>query len=97
MSPLKKSATKKSSKRPHTSSDAFQDDDANMAYNNYYKRVPIILERIVELKSLKHTFILEVFKERIWTKLLNPMGNVHAEIIREFYANASMEGDRMNY
>ena len=46
----------------------------------------------MDLESLKGTFILEVFKERTWTKLLNPMGNVYKEIIREFYANAIMEG-----
>ena len=67
-----------------------------MAYNDQYKRAPIILERTVELKSLEGTFILDMFKERIWTKLLNPMVNVYEEIIWEFYANAIMEGDRIN-
>ena len=66
-----------------------------MAYNNYYKRALIILERFVELETLENTFILEVFKERTWTKLLNPVRNVYAEVIREFYANAIMEGDRI--
>ena len=47
----------------------------------------------MELESLEHTFILEVFKERMWTKLLNPMGNVHAKIIREFFSNVIVEGD----
>ena len=87
MSPLKSSATKKSSKRQHTSSNAFRNDDVVMA--------PIILERTVELESLQHTFIPEVFKERTWTKLLNPMGNFHAKIIREFFSNAVVEGDRI--
>ena len=31
----------------------------------------------------------------MWTKLLNPMGNVHAKIIREFFSNAVIEGDRI--
>ena len=48
MSPLKKSAIKKSTKCQRTSSDAFRNDDADMAYNNNYKRAPIILERIVD-------------------------------------------------
>jgi len=67
-----------------------------MAYNDHYKRAPIILERTMELKSLEGTFIPGVFKERTWTKLLNLMGNVYEEIIREFYANAIVEGDRIN-
>ena len=49
----------------------------------------------MELESLENNFIPEVFKERTWTKLLNPMRNVHAEIIREFFANAVVEGDRI--
>ena len=62
-----------------------------MAFNDYYKRATVIVERTVALETLENTFIPEVFKERKWTKLLNPMGNVYAEIIREFYANAIVE------
>ena len=54
------------------------------------------MERTVELESLEHTFIPEVFKERMWTKLLYPMGNVHAELISEFFANAIVEGGCIN-
>ena len=50
----------------------------------------------MELESLEHTFIPEVFKERMWTKLLYPMGNVHAELISEFFANAIVEGGCIN-
>ena len=67
MSPIKKKATKKSSKRPCTSSDTFQNDDANMAFLDHYKHALIILERSVDLESLEGTFILDVFKERTWT------------------------------
>ena len=95
MSPHKSAAKNKSSKHQCISSDAFRNDDADMAYNDYYKRASIIMERTVELESLEHTLILEVFKERTWTKLLNPIGNVHVEIIREFFSNAIMEGDHI--
>ena len=54
------------------------------------------MERVVQMETLENTSILEVFKERTWTKLLNPSGNVFAEIIREFFANATMEGDHIN-
>ena len=66
-----------------------------MAFNNYYKRAPIILERVVELEALENTFISKVFKERTWTKLLNPVGNVYAKVISKFYANVVMEGDHI--
>ena len=67
-----------------------------MAFNNHYKRAPIILERTMDLESLEGTFILEVFKLRTCSKLLNLMGKVYEEIIREFYANAIVERDHIN-
>ena len=42
------------------------------------------------------TCILEVFKERRWTKLLNPSEVVYLEIIKEFFLNASVDGDHIN-
>ena len=96
MSSIKKKATKKPLKHPHTSLDLFQNDSANMAFNDHYKRAPIILERTVDLKSLEGTFIPEVFKERTWTKLLNPMGNVYEDVIWEFFNNAIVEGNHIN-
>ena len=56
------------------------------------------MERVVAMETLENTFISKVFRERTWTKtkLLNPSGNVYAEIIREFVANAIVEGERIN-
>ena len=81
----------------HISSDSFRNDDADMAFNDHYKWAPIILERTVDLDSLEGTFILDVFKGGTWTKLLNPRGDVFEIIIREFFANAIVEGDHINY
>ena len=81
MSPIKKKATKKSLKSPHTPWDSFRNDNANMAFLDHYKRAPIVLERVVDLKSLEGTFISNVFKERTWTKLLIPLGDVFEDII----------------
>ena len=96
MSPLKKKATKKSSKHPCISSDSFRNDNASMAFLDHYKRAPIVLERSVDLESLKGTFILDMFKERTLTKLLNLMGDVFEDIIHEFFANAIVGGDHIN-
>ena len=38
----------------------------------------------------------DVLKERTWTKSLNLMGDMFEDIIREFFANAIMEGDHIN-
>ena len=64
-----------------------------MKYNDCYKGATIIIERVVHLESLEGTFILKVFKERTWTKLLNPIEVVYSEIIREFFSNAAVDGD----
>ena len=66
-----------------------------MNYNDCYKGATIIIERVVHLESLEGTFILEVFKERTWTKLLNLVEVVYSEIIREFFFNAVVDGDRI--
>ena len=66
-----------------------------MKYNDCYKDKTIIMERVVQLESLEGTFIPEVFKERTRTKLLNSVGVVYLEIIKEFFSNAIMDGDRI--
>ena len=42
------------------------------------------------------TSIPDMFKERTWTKLLNPSGNVSSEIIKDFFSNASVDGVHNN-
>ena len=56
----------------------------------------IMVEKGVDLESLESTFILKVFRERTWTKLLNPSGDMYDCIIKEFFANAFMEDDHLN-
>ena len=97
MSPTKHSTSKKSSKRARMDSDNFKFVEADMAYNNCYKRAMIIMERVVKLETVKDTCIPEVFKEWTWTKLLNPSGVVYSEIVKEFFSNASVERDHINY
>ena len=96
MAPTKHAATKKpSSKDARTDSDHFKSVDADMKYNDCYKEATIIMERVVHLESLEGAFILEVFKERTWTKLLNAVEVVYSKIIWEFFSNAAVNGDRI--
>ena len=67
-----------------------------MSYNDFYKKATIIMERLVRMETLENTAILEISKERTWTKLLNPSGNVYAELIWEFFTNATVDGDHIN-
>ena len=96
MAPTKHAATKRpTSKRARTDSDNFKSAEANMKYNDCYNKATIIMERVVQLESLKDTFIPEMFKERTWTKLLNPIKVVYLEIIKEFFSNAIVDRDRI--
>ena len=74
MSPLKKSATKKSSKRPRTSANSFWSDDVDMAFNDHYKRAPIILERTVDLRVLKSHFHFGSVQGKDVFKVVEPDG-----------------------
>ena len=96
ISPTKHSATKKSSKRARTNSDNFKSIEADLKYNDCYKKATIIMERVVKLDTLKNTCILEVFKKRMWTKLLNLSGVVYSKIIKEFFSNVNVERDHIN-
>ena len=55
------------------------------------------MEKVVQMESLKDTFILKVFKDRTCTKLLNPSGVVYLGIIKEFFSNANVEENHINY
>ena len=97
MSPTKHSTSKKpTSKRARIDSDNFKSMEADLKYNDCYKRATIIMERVVKLDTLEDTCILAMFRERTWTKLLNPVGVVYSEIISEFFSNVSVEGDNIN-
>ena len=98
MSPTKHVAPRRSSsKHARTDSDNFRSAEADMKYNDCYKDKKIIMERIIQMESLQDTFIPEVFKDRTWTKLLNPSGVMYSEIIKEFFSNASIEENHINY
>ena len=97
MSPTKHSAPKRpTSKRARMDFDNFKSVEANLKDNDCDKKAMIIMEKVVKLDTLEDTFIPEVFKERMWTKLLNLVGVVYSDIIKEFFSNASVEGDHID-
>ena len=94
MSPTKHSALKRpTSKHACTDFDNFRFIEADLKYNNCFKRATIIIEKAIKLDTLEDTCIPTMFRERMWTKLLNLVGVVYSEIIKEFFSNASVEGD----
>ena len=97
MSLTKRSAPKRPTlKRARTDSNNFKSIEADLKYNDCYKRATIIMERVVKLDTLEDICIPAMFKERTWTKLLNPVGVVYLEIIKEFFSNANVERDHID-
>ena len=66
MAPTKHAATKKpSSKRARTDFDHFKSAEADMKYNDCYKDKTIIMERVVQLESLRALSSLRCSKKEI--------------------------------
>ena len=98
MSPAKHSTPKRpTSKRACTDFDNFKSFETDLKYNDCYKKATIIMEGIVKLDTLEDTCIPAVFSERTWIKLLNLVRVVYLEIINEFFSNASVEGDHIDF
>lgn len=96
MSPLKKTTAKKPLKRQRFEEDRFRNRDAIEAFSKDYKDVVIIVQREVDLPSLKSIFIPDVFKNCTWAPLLTGSVDVHHILVWEFFSNAVMEGDHLN-
>ena len=65
MSPTKHSAPKRpTSKHARTDFDNFKSVEADLKYNNCYKRATIIMEMVVKLDTLEDTCIPVMFRER---------------------------------
>ena len=77
----KKKVAKKYSKCLRFDDKLFRSRDAFEAHTNFFSSAVIIVEREVNLDSLSQSFILEVFKDRTWTKLLNRSTNVWDPVI----------------
>ena len=96
MSPGKKTTAKKPLKRQRYEEDCFRDRDAFKAFSEYYKDAIIIVEREVDLPSLKGTFIPNVFRDHTWAPLLTGSLDVHYILVRKFFSNAIVEGKHLN-
>ena len=97
MSSTKHLAPKRpTSKCARTNFDNFRFVEADLKYNDCYQKATIIMERIVKLDTLQDTCIPTMFRERTWTKLLNPFRVVYSKIIKEFFSNASVERDHID-
>ena len=96
MSPRKKTIAKKPLKGQRYEEHQFRNRDAFEAFSVFYKDAVIIVEREVDLPSLENTCIPDVFKECTWAPLLTGSVDVHHVLVREFFSNVVVKGDRLN-
>ena len=66
-------------------------------YTQFYLEAPIIQERFMDLVYFKDTFTPSCFQDRGLDKLLSDLPGVCEPLIREFYANAILREDEINY
>ena len=97
MTPKKKTTTHCADKRKKMDNTRFRSTKHFERYNQFYEKAPIIQERFVDLVDLKDYFIPGCFQDRGWEKLLGDLPRVCEPLIREFYANAILREDEINY
>ena len=97
MTPKKKTIAHHAEKRKKMDNTWFHSTKHFERYNQFYEKAPIIQERFVDLVDLKDYFIPGCFQDRGWDKLLCDLPGVCEPLICEFYANAILREDEINY
>ena len=74
----------------------FKSYAAFQTLENYFRDTTPIVERVVNQPSLHETNILIWFATKDWKFLLFDLVVAYVNMVREFYANAIVEGDELN-
>lgn len=64
-------------------------------FENYFREAPLLVERAVEQASLLDTKILMWFATKDWNYLLSNFDDAYENMVKEFYANAIVEGEEL--
>ena len=93
----KKTSAQCGDKRKHMDETRFHSILHFERYNQHFVKAPIIQEWFMDLVDIKDYFILSCFVERGWEKLLSDLPGVCEPLIWEFYANAILREDVIDY
>ena len=85
--------TRSSSKR--FDPDRFRSYAAYQSYENFFLHATPLLERALDQSSLHDTDIPKWFAHKDWNYLLSDPDDAYEELVKEFYANAIVEGDEL--
>ena len=68
---------------------------AFQTHEKYFKDVKPLLERALDQLSLSDTDIPKWFATKDWNYLLSTLDDAYENLVKEFYANAIVEGDEL--
>ena len=64
-------------------------------FENNFREAPLVVERAVEQASLLDTKIPTWFATKYWNYLLSNFDDAYENMVKEFYANAIVEGEEL--
>ena len=73
----------------------FRSYAAFQTHENYFKEATPLIERAVDQPSLYDTKIPIWFATKDWNYLLSNLDDAYVNMVKEFYANAIVEGDEL--
>ena len=75
--------------------DKFRSYAAFQNYENYFREALLLVERAVKQASLLETKIPKWFATKDWNYLLSNLDDAYENMVKEFYANAIVEGEEL--
>ena len=75
--------------------DLFRSYAAFQTYTSQFRDAPLLVERAVDQPSLLDTNIPIWFATKDWNFLLSNLEDAYENLVKEFYANASVEGEEI--
>ena len=75
--------------------DLFKSYAAFQTYTSHFRDVPLLVERAVDQPSLLDTNIPIWFATKDWNFLLSNLEDAYENLVKEFYANAIVEGEEI--
>ena len=73
----------------------FRSCAAFQTYANYFRDASLLVERVVDQPSFMDTKIPEWFATKDWNFLLSDLNDAYENLVKEFYANAIVEGEEL--
>ena len=73
----------------------FRSYAAFQTHHNYFRNATPLLERPVDQSSLHDTDIPQWFAHKDWNYFLSDLDEAYENLVKEFYANAIVEGEEL--